>query len=69
MGPLQFVFTACLAGAPESCERVPGPIFAPEITLSECLREGPAITAAWTARNPDRLVRSWTCRPVSEVRA
>jgi hypothetical protein len=69
MEPLQFIFVACMSGAPAICEDVPGPLFAPEITWSECMLEGPAITEAWKARNPDRDVRSWTCRPMGETRA
>jgi hypothetical protein len=47
MGPLQFIFVACLSADPETCREVYGPIFGQPIAQSTCMLEGPAITAAW----------------------
>ena len=71
VGPFQFLFVACLAGtpAPTDCERVRGPVFAPGVSRAQCMLEGPAITAAWSARNPGREVRSWHCRGAAEAGA
>jgi len=42
MGPPQFTFTVRLAGTPATRGWVPGPVFAPDITWSERMGEGPA---------------------------
>ena len=65
MGIFEFFFVACLSTHSDLCRKIDGPIFAPEITWSQCMLEGPAITAAWAMRNPDEVVREWSCRPVS----
>ena len=67
MGPYQFVFVACLASGDPACERIEGPIFGPDVSLPQCLREAPAITGAWAFRNPGRRIESWDCRPVTEA--
>jgi hypothetical protein len=66
MGPLQFIFVACLSADPETCREVYGPIFGQPIAQSTCMLEGPAITAAWATRYPGWAIREWTCRPHGE---
>ncbi len=61
MALLQLVFVACIGGDPDQCRHVPGPVFSPQFTLSECLSEGPAVTAAWLAHNPGHIITEWTC--------
>jgi hypothetical protein len=69
LGPLQFVFLACISAMPERCVEVPGPIFGEPVTQSICMLEGPAITDAWMRRNPGWMVREWACRPPGRLDA
>lgn len=68
MGPYQFVFIACMTGAPSECREVAGPIFDASFSRTECLFEAPKILEAWSIRNPERKVLRWQCLPGSSAR-